>query len=413
MIHKPASVHDRTALAEEVRVADLEHVIESCRDELLELAGSRILITGGAGFLGYYLVQVPLHWNRSCSDGSASRLRSRTTSSAACRVGSSGSATATAHCASCATTPATRCPTMSPTCDWVIHAAGIASPTFYRQHPIETMDANINGLRNLLDHASNAARTRASAAQASCSTRAARSTATRDPDAIPTPEDYRGNVSCTGPRACYDESKRYGETLCVNFAAAARPARHDGAAVQQLRPGPEDHRRPRDPRLRARHPRRARHRDALRRLADSARSATSPTPSSATTRCWCAGEPGEPYNIGVDEPGDLDARAGRAHAPRSARELFGYQGRVVRRGQSRGRTTSSTTRRAAARSSTKARGELGYDPVDRSRRGPAPLAALVRRQPRRRPRHDVASRSSAPATSAWSPARASPRSATT
>src|SRR5262249_20204512 len=39
-----------------------------------------------------------------------------------------------------------------------------------------------------------------------------------DPAHIPTPEDYRGYVSCTGPRACYDEAKRYGETLCVNFA---------------------------------------------------------------------------------------------------------------------------------------------------------------------------------------------------
>ena len=35
--------------------------------------------------------------------------------------------------------------------DYVIHAAGIASPTYYRMHPIETMDANINGLRSLLD----------------------------------------------------------------------------------------------------------------------------------------------------------------------------------------------------------------------------------------------------------------------
>ena len=38
------------------------------------------------------------------------------------------------------------------------------------------------------------------------------------PGNIPTPETYRGNVSCTGPRACYDESKRFGETLCVNYA---------------------------------------------------------------------------------------------------------------------------------------------------------------------------------------------------
>jgi dTDP-glucose 4,6-dehydratase/UDP-glucuronate decarboxylase len=40
-----------------------------------------------------------------------------------------------------------------------------------------------------------------------------------DPKFIPTPEDYRGYVSCTGPRACYDESKRLGETLCISFWA--------------------------------------------------------------------------------------------------------------------------------------------------------------------------------------------------
>ena len=37
--------------------------------------------------------------------------------------------------------------------DFVIHAASIASPTYYRQFPIETMDANVVGLRRLLDHA--------------------------------------------------------------------------------------------------------------------------------------------------------------------------------------------------------------------------------------------------------------------
>jgi UDP-glucuronate decarboxylase len=38
-----------------------------------------------------------------------------------------------------------------------------------------------------------------------------------DPKHVPTPESYRGNVSCLGPRACYDESKRLGETLCLIF----------------------------------------------------------------------------------------------------------------------------------------------------------------------------------------------------
>jgi UDP-glucuronate decarboxylase len=37
-------------------------------------------------------------------------------------------------------------------------------------------------------------------------------------DAIPTNEEYRGSVSCTGPRACYDEAKRFGETMCALFA---------------------------------------------------------------------------------------------------------------------------------------------------------------------------------------------------
>ena len=35
---------------------------------------------------------------------------------------------------------------------------------------------------------------------------------------IPTSENYWGNVNTCGPRACYDESKRFGETLCYNFS---------------------------------------------------------------------------------------------------------------------------------------------------------------------------------------------------
>jgi len=98
-----------------------------------------------------------------------------------------------------------------PECDMVIHAASVASPIYYRKHPIETMDANVIGLRNLLDHYR----------QAGCESFLYFSTSEiygdPFPEFIPTSETYRGNVSCTGPRACYDESKRYGETLCVNF----------------------------------------------------------------------------------------------------------------------------------------------------------------------------------------------------
>ena len=114
---------------------------------------------------------------------------------------------------------------------YIIHAAGVASPTYYRAHPIETMDANINGLRSLLDYA----RQRLEAGLAMEGFLFYSSSeiyGDPTPDAIPTPETYRGFVSCTGPRACYDEVEAQvrRETLCVNFA------RQHGIPVMAARP---------------------------------------------------------------------------------------------------------------------------------------------------------------------------------
>jgi dTDP-glucose 4,6-dehydratase/UDP-glucuronate decarboxylase len=98
-----------------------------------------------------------------------------------------------------------------PESDFIIHAASIASPTYYRIHPIETMDANVIGLRNLLEFA------KTNKCESILYFSTSEIYGDPDKDNIPTKETYRGNVSCTGPRACYDESKRYGETLSVNF----------------------------------------------------------------------------------------------------------------------------------------------------------------------------------------------------
>ena len=99
-----------------------------------------------------------------------------------------------------------------PDVNYVIHAASIASPIFYRKYPIETIFSNIIGLKKILDFSVN---------NKSIDSILFFSTSEiyGDPDSknIPTEETYRGNVSCTGPRACYDESKRLGETLCVNY----------------------------------------------------------------------------------------------------------------------------------------------------------------------------------------------------
>ncbi|MEW6246155.1 MAG: NAD-dependent epimerase/dehydratase family protein [Nitrospirota bacterium] len=108
--------------------------------------------------------------------------------------------------------------------DFIVHGASIASPTFYRQYPLETLDANVTGLRNMLELARRA-RIRSMVFFSS-------SEIYGDPPAheIPTKETYRGNVSCTGPRACYDESKRLGETLCYIYA------QKHGVPVKIIRP---------------------------------------------------------------------------------------------------------------------------------------------------------------------------------
>jgi UDP-glucuronate decarboxylase len=93
----------------------------------------------------------------------------------------------------------------------ILHMASIASPVYYRQYPLETLDANITGLRKLLDFYHKKPLKKIMFFSSS--------EIYGDPPEgfIPTPEDFRGYVDCQGPRACYDESKRLGETLCYIY----------------------------------------------------------------------------------------------------------------------------------------------------------------------------------------------------
>lgn len=117
--------------------------------------------------------------------------------------------------------------------DFIIHMASIASPMFYRQYPIETLDANIWGLRSLLDFYKDK-NIKGFLFYSS-------SELYGDPDSkhVPTSEEYYGNVCATGPRACYDESKRFGETMCMLWAqkynmpiGVARPFNNYGPGMR-------------------------------------------------------------------------------------------------------------------------------------------------------------------------------------
>jgi UDP-glucuronate decarboxylase len=82
--------------------------------------------------------------------------------------------------------------------DFVIHMASIASPVFYRQFPIETLDANVWGLRSLLDFF------RAKELRGFLFFSSSEVYGDPAPECVPTTESYTGNVATIGPRACYD-----------------------------------------------------------------------------------------------------------------------------------------------------------------------------------------------------------------
>ncbi|MGK9050717.1 UDP-glucuronic acid decarboxylase family protein [Neorhizobium petrolearium] len=94
------------------------------------------------------------------------------------------------------------------TLDQIYNLACAASPPQYQADPVHTMMTCVAGTGNLL---SLAERHAASFLQASTSE------VYGDPVEHPQREDYRGNVSCIGPRACYDEGKRAAETLCFDM----------------------------------------------------------------------------------------------------------------------------------------------------------------------------------------------------
>jgi UDP-glucuronate decarboxylase len=92
--------------------------------------------------------------------------------------------------------------------DQIYHLACPAAPGHYQFNPIRTIKTAVLGTLHALGIAK---RCRARLLQASTSE------VYGDPEVHPQPESYRGAVNPIGPRACYDEGKRVGETLCFDY----------------------------------------------------------------------------------------------------------------------------------------------------------------------------------------------------
>ncbi len=92
--------------------------------------------------------------------------------------------------------------------DAIFHLASPASPVGYMEHPIQTILVNSLGTFQMLEQARK---------QRALFLFASTSEVYGDPLVHPQREDYWGNVNPIGPRACYDESKRLGETLTMEY----------------------------------------------------------------------------------------------------------------------------------------------------------------------------------------------------
>jgi UDP-glucuronate decarboxylase len=92
--------------------------------------------------------------------------------------------------------------------DQIYNLACPASPVHYQYNPVKTVKTNVMGTINMLGLAK---RVRARILQASTSE------VYGDPEVHPQTEDYWGHVNCIGPRSCYDEGKRLAETLMMDY----------------------------------------------------------------------------------------------------------------------------------------------------------------------------------------------------
>jgi dTDP-glucose 4,6-dehydratase/UDP-glucuronate decarboxylase len=229
---------------------------------------------------------------------------------------------------------------------------------YYREQPLKCIDANINGLRNLLDYA---VAERAAGRPVKAFLFYSSSEIYGDPaaDAIPTPETYRGNVSCTGPRACYDESKRFGETLCVTYA------QHEGIPVKIARPfnnyGPGL--KITDGRVIPDFAGNVLAGRDIVMFSDGSPKRTFCYATDAITgyyKVLIRGGDGEPYNVGIEKPEISMAQLANLVRD-SASRLFGYKGKVVLgKAQEADYLVDNPNRRCPV--IAKAREQLGYAP---------------------------------------------------
>jgi len=188
---------------------DIRNILKTLGKEVDKLSGKTVLITGGSGLIGSYLVETIAYLNIE------NRLKKQ------CKILSLQKSKITKNhrleyllnrpdikfVSRDAAKP------YSPPfkIDYVIHCAGDSAPALFTSDPLGTVDVNILGIRWILEYA------KAKKVKSILYMSSGEVYGNPTPDNIPTPESYKGNVSTTDPRACYTSSKRLAETLCFIY----------------------------------------------------------------------------------------------------------------------------------------------------------------------------------------------------
>lgn len=200
---KPAPVHEK-------KRDDVAEMIDMLGADVQRFAGKTILLSGGAGFLGRHITALVKRLNAEVLSAPCTLISVDNfitgDQEAHQRAGVGDS-----HILSVWADVTHPLP-FRQDLDFIIHAAGVASPVYYMKYPLETIESAVHGTKNLLELAR-----KNPGLEGFLFFSSSEIYGDPDPKSVPTPETYHGYVSSVGPRACYDESKRLGETLVTIY----------------------------------------------------------------------------------------------------------------------------------------------------------------------------------------------------